>query len=453
MYKYEAIGESNDMLEFDVVVDVTQYSALVDIDDDFLCTRPDGEGMLFFVTWNRILLQSNSASNHDEDPIQQQNSASSHDEETKSLRGPTIKSKASKGKTLITYDKRGVPIGEETKSLATFEGMTARTVVPITYDCWLDVPKQRKEECWQYVSMQQTGKIEEEIDRATLWKKARELKTGGFDPEVQVIADKILDICESIREALGTQEQRGHVRGMGKFVKPQQYFFEPKTVKQYSDIEKMVDERFNKLEEELQTLKRGMINVSEGASCQMGGYEEDFEDEPLEEILVSLGYKCENIEVMMELSVQGEALLPIPLEDEFTTKVKDAVGHILSWPRHLVIRCSDLDGKENAKKDEERLEEKDAKKTRNEKENEKVMMQRRMTRTQRKTMIRIEQSASLKMIAVMVDEHVSKVDSIKVQCEDDLFGYESFTYLNWDDFEAVFTLQELTGAVITSYMM
>ncbi|KAI3799239.1 hypothetical protein L1987_34531 [Smallanthus sonchifolius] len=57
------------------------------------------------------------------------------------------------------------------------------------------------------------------------------------------------------------------------------------------------------------------------------------------------------------------------------------------------------------------------------------------------------------MIVVMVDGHVSKVDSLKVQCEDGLFGYESYTYLNWDDFEAVFTLQELTGAVITSYMM
>ncbi|KAI3670564.1 hypothetical protein L1987_87902 [Smallanthus sonchifolius] len=39
--------------------------------------------------------------------------------------------------------------------------------------------------------MQQTGKTEGEIDKATLWKKARELKTGGFNPEAQVIVDKI----------------------------------------------------------------------------------------------------------------------------------------------------------------------------------------------------------------------------------------------------------------------
>ncbi|KAI3777726.1 hypothetical protein L1987_47528 [Smallanthus sonchifolius] len=223
--------------------------------------------------------------------------------------------------------------------------------------------------------MQQTDKTEGEIDRATLWKKARELKTRGFDPEVQVIADKI---------ALGTEEQRGHVRGMGKFVKPLQYFFEPKTVKQYS-----VDERFNKIEEELQTLKK------EDNSC--------FLAVDVASNIVAKGAimnYSENIEVMMEVSIQGEALLPIPLEEEFITNVKDAVGHILTWPRYLVIRCSDLD--------EERLEENDAKKTRKEKDNEKEMMQRRMTRTQRKTMIRIEQSVVLKMIAVMVYGHVSK---------------------------------------------
>ena len=38
----------------------------------------------------------------------------------------------------------------------------------------------------------------------------------------------------------------------------------------------------------------------------------------------------ENIEVMMETIFQGEALIPIPLEEEFIVKVKDALGHILA---------------------------------------------------------------------------------------------------------------------------
>ncbi|KAI3695431.1 hypothetical protein L1987_78428 [Smallanthus sonchifolius] len=107
-------------------------------------------------------------------------------------------------------------------------------------------------------------------------------------------------------------------------------------------------------------------------------------------------------------------------------------------------------GKENAKKDGEIMENKKEKVKENENEKE---MQRRMTRARRKTRIRIEKSGILKMTAMMVDGQISNVDSIKVQCEDDLFGYESYTYLTWDDFQAVFTLEELTGAVITSYMM
>ncbi|XP_076955333.1 uncharacterized protein LOC143630135 [Bidens hawaiensis] len=39
--------------------------------------------------------------------------------------------------------------------------------------------------------MQQTGKKEEEVDRATLWKEARKNKTGDFDENVQVVVNKI----------------------------------------------------------------------------------------------------------------------------------------------------------------------------------------------------------------------------------------------------------------------
>lgn len=42
--------------------------------------------------------------------------------------------------------------------------------------------------------MEATGKEEEEIDRAECWKKAREMKKGGFDPAVQKVVDKIVSI-------------------------------------------------------------------------------------------------------------------------------------------------------------------------------------------------------------------------------------------------------------------
>ncbi|KAK9073876.1 hypothetical protein SSX86_006470 [Deinandra increscens subsp. villosa] len=39
--------------------------------------------------------------------------------------------------------------------------------------------------------VKETGKEEEEIDRATCWKKARQLKSGGFDLDVQKVVDKM----------------------------------------------------------------------------------------------------------------------------------------------------------------------------------------------------------------------------------------------------------------------
>nr|KAJ0226796.1 hypothetical protein LSAT_V11C100024300 [Lactuca sativa] len=555
-------------------------------------------------------------------------SASDHDEDSKQ-RGLTTKTKANKVKLVITYNKKGVPVGKEATKLSTFEGLVARTMVPITYDSWLEVSEEVREGLWQYVLfvvdpkswkqtlqsigkkwrnfkhylyakfiknrskdpkenlfkppkdypfikkedwkvfvshrvtkkweeksmkaknthahhkynhrlsrkgyaglindiMQETGKTEEEIDRTVLWKKARELKTGGYDADVKMIVDKIDELQKSgsfgevtcgthdvLTEALGTQEQRGRVRGMGKFITPQQYFYLLKNVKYYLEIEnERVDKRINKLEHDLEKLKRGVLNVSEAASCQIGGVIEDFEKQPQNE---SLDNSCllavefaanvvakgtimkasdwiliifyvyvtdENIEVMIETILQGEALVTFPLEEEFIVKVKDALGHILSWPRHLVIRCSNLGKvvaksvkkhatpvkkavtpvnedvtpvKEDATPPKEEIgsnkKEKGTgkmvdgekqpcdmeegndveevigieKKIKKEKQN--VTVQRTWTIAHMKTRIRIENSSILKMTAMMVDGQVTKVDSIRVQSENDLFGYDSYTYL------------------------
>nr|KAJ0210812.1 hypothetical protein LSAT_V11C400179990 [Lactuca sativa] len=183
-------------------------------------------------------------------------------------------------------------VGKEATKLSTFEGLVARTMVPITYDSWLKVSEGVREGLWQYVLfvvdpksrkqilqsigkkwrnfkhylyakfiknrskdpkanlfkppkdypfikkedwkvfvshrvtkkweeksmkakntrahhkynhrlskkgydglindiMQETGKTEEEINRTVLWKKARELKIGGYDADMKTIVDKI----------------------------------------------------------------------------------------------------------------------------------------------------------------------------------------------------------------------------------------------------------------------
>lgn len=75
------------------------------------------------------------------------------------------------------------------------------------------------------------------------------------------------------------------------------------------------------------------------------------------------------------------------------------------------------------------------------------------TRGQKRGRKRIEERMGLKMAAMMVDGQVAKVDAIKVQCEDDLFGHPSYTYLNWNDFDSLFAMDELSGAVVASYIM
>ncbi|CAH1450249.1 unnamed protein product [Lactuca virosa] len=407
------------------------------------------------------------ASAKDSNPVlcfcdMESDSASDHNEDSKQ-RGPIYKAKANKVKLVITYNKKGVPVEKEATKLSTFEGLVARTMVPITYAYWLEVSEEVREGLWQYVLekfavdpkirkqtlqsigkkwrnfkhylyakfiknqskdpkanlfkppkdypfikkedwkvfvshrvtkkweekstkakntrahhkynhrlsrkgyvglindiMQETGKTKEEIDRTLLWKKARELKTGGYESDVKMIVDKIDELHKSrsfgevtcgthdvLTEALGTQEQRGRVRGMGKFITPQQYFYLPKNVKYYLEIEnERMDKRINKLEDDLEKLKRGVLNVSKAASCQVGGVIEDVEKEPRDE---SLDNSCllavefaANVVAKGTIMKYRESLIPIPLEEEFIVKVKDALGHILSWPRHLVIRCSDL---------------------------------------------------------------------------------------------------------------
>ncbi|XP_076937982.1 uncharacterized protein LOC143605921 [Bidens hawaiensis] len=145
---------------------------------------------------------------------------------------------------------------------------------------------------------------------------------------------------------------------MGKFVTQDRYFFISKIVKQYLDNEqKKTNERFNKLEDELEN------SVFKAVSFQMGwggggGQEEEFENEPLDQespdnscylafddatnlvakgSIVDYSVSGENIEVIMQICLQGDALLLVSIEKEFIDKVKDAVGFILSWPRHLVI--------------------------------------------------------------------------------------------------------------------
>jgi hypothetical protein len=70
-----------------------------------------------------------------------------------------------------------------------------------------------------------------------------------------------------LTEALGTEEQRGRVRGMGRYITPQQYFLIPRNVKQYlKQHDKMMNKRLKAVEDELERRRCASTNASEGAS-------------------------------------------------------------------------------------------------------------------------------------------------------------------------------------------
>nr|KAJ0193317.1 hypothetical protein LSAT_V11C800438100 [Lactuca sativa] len=336
--------------------------------------------------------------------------------------------------------------------------------------------------------LQETSKKEEEIDRTLLWKKSKELKIVEYELDAKMIVDKIDELQKSgifgevtcgthdvLTEALGTQEQCG------------------RNVTYYLEIENdRVDKQINKLEDDLEKLKRGVLNVSEATSYKVGDDSCLLAFEFAANVVANgtiMKYSASNVNIqfMIETILEGEALIPIPLEEEFILKVKDALGHILSWPRHLgkvvakpmkkhatpskpvkkhvapvkegTIPLKEEIGSNKKQKgtgnmvdgqkepcdveEGDDMEEGNVIENEIKKEKQNVTLQRRWTRAQMKTMIRIEKSSILKMTEMMADVQVTK-------SENDLFGYDSYTYLTWDDFEAVLTMDELNGVVIVS---
>ncbi|KAL0554078.1 hypothetical protein IC582_007989 [Cucumis melo] len=96
---------------------------------------------------------------------------------------------------------------------------------------------------------------ESELDRASMWKKARVDKKGQYDNEdVQEVVNRIDEISKAcvdkepspndvLTQALGTRESSGRVLGVGGFVTPSTYFHTKKRSKKWNEeIDKLSEE-------------------------------------------------------------------------------------------------------------------------------------------------------------------------------------------------------------------
>ncbi|CAL8087923.1 unnamed protein product [Prunus armeniaca] len=227
-------------------------------------------------------------------------------EDSKSGRGMStmprvVKRKFQKIKPVVEYNKRGKGCGPAHTEMQSYIGVLERSRVPLVDKKWAEIPKDIKEQIWEvdmafvvgqrgknlvlssaakkwkdfklsqeFVSVHpQHSKIREkleynhrlsrkgyagledqleetmpgvEIDRSTLWKKARQDKDGNIpDPKVAEKAKLIDELQKQVAEgslsvsgsndvltlALGL-EHPGRVRGVGAGISPRQYFNLPR---------------------------------------------------------------------------------------------------------------------------------------------------------------------------------------------------------------------------------
>ncbi|RVX11382.1 hypothetical protein CK203_019588 [Vitis vinifera] len=140
-------------------------------------------------------------------------------------------------KLVIKYNADGIYVGESFVHLTKLLRCIARTMVPIRYNTWRDVPEQLKDKLWDSIEIIEVGSIES-IDRSLLWKRAMQKKNGSYDDVVILVVEKIDELMKESQEsgisysgsndilaqALSTPEYTGRVRAKGKHYMPRQYF-------------------------------------------------------------------------------------------------------------------------------------------------------------------------------------------------------------------------------------
>ena len=66
---------------------------------------------------------------------------------------------------------------------------------------------------------------------------------------------------------------------------------------------------------------------------------------------------------------------------------------------------------------------------------------------------RVENNPALKLFSTMVNRLLLDSQTIRVQTDDNLFGYDSYTYVSKKDIDRVLNMEELTAPCITVYIM
>ncbi|KAH9781219.1 hypothetical protein KPL71_008375 [Citrus sinensis] len=116
----------------------------------------------------------------------------------------------------------------------------------------------------------ETGLVETEVDRSVAWKRARKMKNGEYDPDVDSVVKKIDALEEKAKKrefkanarndilarSIGRPATSRHMQGVGKFISPKMYFDTPNNSFQMRQERLNILERLDKQEAELSDLKK-----------------------------------------------------------------------------------------------------------------------------------------------------------------------------------------------------
>ncbi|KAL6349880.1 hypothetical protein AAG906_001767 [Vitis piasezkii] len=246
-------------------------------------------------------------------------------------------------KLVIKYNADGIYVGESYVHLTSYLGVLARTMVPIRYNTWRDVPEQLKDKLWDSIEgstkqrrkkhiynhhLSRKGYLGLEEEMFTL-EEGNAKKDGSYDDVVLPVVEKIDELMKEsqdngisysgsndiLSQALGTPEYLGRVRAKGKHY----------TGRYFNIVEKPI----GKVEEETLIVKIEPHMKARKCELAVGTRENTVAGGT---IVMDCG---PNYLVVLDAPYESNAPLPIPIPGQATT-VGAAVGYQVLWPTHLV---------------------------------------------------------------------------------------------------------------------
>ncbi|KAI5345358.1 hypothetical protein L3X38_013235 [Prunus dulcis] len=391
-----------------------------------------------------------------------------------------VKRKLQKVRPIVEYNKMGKGIGQAHIEMQSYIGVLARSRVPLVDKKWSQIPKDVKEQIWEAVDMafvirekleynhrlSRKGyagledELEEtmpgvEIDRSTLWKRARQDKHGNIpDPKVAEKAKLIDDLQKQVSEgkvrvdgskdvltmALGP-EHPGRLRGVGAGISPRQYFNLPKPQRVSFD-----DRLKESLRVLLQEETKKMEAKAREEALRMEARTKQLVEAEREHFLSQLSQYIPNFDP----NILKQRISQSPKNPMSSDKASCSGGDVRS------LHVEDDTAKDEEKKKEKREEEKEEEKREEEKEEEK---EKENEEKQDDKVIEVgdysnmEAPSSLKSLCRYVETTLLPEDKIlEFTIDKEVFGSDRDTFLLPEDITQFAGMEEIGAIVVAVYI-